>query len=85
MPILPSKVSSLDDKRDRYQLDLCKRDYNLLQDHNPEILRGIEEMVAAGATPEMVRRWTKEIITDESLPVQRAYNAARYVEAMEVA
>jgi len=43
--------------RAAFQLTLCQRDYELVTAHHPAILAQIERSLAAGASPEIVRRW----------------------------
>ena len=68
--------------RAAFQLTLCQRDYELVTAHHPAILAQIERSLAAGASPEIVRRWALETVQEADL-VQRIYNAARFARAME--
>ncbi len=84
MPALPSKAQTVEQHKERFQLELCRRDYDLLDAHNPQLLETIIRMVIDGISPEDIRRWARETLPDESLPIQRCFNASRYVEALQV-
>lgn len=75
-------MAAITKHRDSVILELCKRDYVLLGEHHNELLETIEKAISAGATPDDIRTWAV-ITVDESLVVQRCYNAARWVERIK--
>jgi hypothetical protein len=81
MPKLPSKTEVLDHHKEVIELELCQRDYNIMATYWPKILDRIETALAAGVTPEHIKRWAKGI-TNETGVVNRCYNAARYAASL---
>lgn len=61
-----------------FDMMLCRRDYDLLAEHQPELLDILERVVGAGIDEQALRRWTLRRVQDEPLLVQRIMNASRY-------
>lgn len=59
------------------ELALCQRDYDLLGEHYPDILKVVEVAVDDRITPETIRRWAVRTVQEPQL-VQRVFNAARW-------
>lgn len=70
-------TTKLDQHKTNIQLALCRRDYELVSQHHPDLLDQIEAAVSDGATPEQVKRWAMATVDEPGL-VQRVYNAAKY-------
>lgn len=77
--ILPPKTQTIDQLVAAYDLSLCRRDYSLLVEHQPDFLADLEALVSAGATDDSIRQITYRRLTDETLLVQRIMNAARWI------
>lgn len=61
------------------ELALCQRDYDLMAEHYPDILKVVEVAVDDRVGPETIRRWAVRTVIEPQL-VQRVYNAARWYE-----
>lgn len=70
-------AKSAKDHRASFELELCKRDYDLMAEHHPDLLDRIEAAIGDGVGPLEIKRWALGIVSEASI-VQRVYNAARY-------
>lgn len=73
----------LNEHREAIELELCRRDYNLMAEHYPELLGQIEAAVGNGISPLQIKRWVRGIVAEDNL-IQRCYNAARFIEAEQI-
>lgn len=64
-----------------YDLILCQRDYNLLVEHQPDLLDVLERIVTAGINEAALKRWTLRRIQDEPVLIQRIINAAMWIKS----
>lgn len=65
--------------RQKIELGLCRRDYNLLNTYHPELLIDIEAAVNDGVTVDEIRRWVARTVYERDV-IQRCVNAAAYAE-----
>lgn len=80
---VPANYKSVEvDHRQKFEIQLCRRDYLLMSDHYPDILDTIEQAVADGVLPGEIKRWAAGVV-NEPVTVQRCFNAARFIKAQE--
>lgn len=81
MSRLPSTEETKARHKETIQLEVCQRDYELMEEHHPNLLGKIEEaIISGGVRPSEIKRWVREIADEDSF-VQRCINAARYIQA----
>lgn len=82
MSRLPTPEEAKAKHKESIQLEVCQRDYELMEEHHPSLLGKIEVAVTDdGVKPSEIKRWVREIADEDSF-VQRCINAARYIQAM---
>lgn len=84
MTKLPSPAEVQQSLQEEFELELCMRDYRLLEAHQEGIFGKVCEMVAAGVEIGQIQKWAKRVVGNEPLVVQRVVNAARYERKLQV-
>lgn len=82
MTILPPKTAAADTLEAAFDLQLCKRDYLLLVEYQPDLLAILEKWVDAGATDDAIRRLAYRRLA-EPVIIQRVLNAANWIRNRE--
>lgn len=77
-PERQQKAQTIASLETEYDLVLCQRDYNLLVEHQPDLLDILERIVTAGIAEQALKRWTMRRV-GEPILIQRIMNAAMWI------
>lgn len=85
---MPKPVIIASQNEDRlqedFELELCQRDYSLLETYYPGIFAYVCKLVANKVELEAIKKWAERVVKNEPLVVQRVVNAARYERKLQV-
>lgn len=73
-----------DQLQEEFELELCQRDYGLLESYHPGIFAYVCKLVAHNVELEAIKKWAERMVKNEPIVVQRIINAARYERKLQV-
>lgn len=76
--------AAIEQLQGEFEVELCARDYQLLEDYYPRIFAKVCELIAIGIEPANLEKWARRVVGSEPILVQRVVNAAKYEKGLQV-